>query len=56
MQGTHDRLVRELAVQSGAAVVFPEYDLSPEAKYPTALEQVYATAAVGGARRCQRAR
>ncbi len=42
---THDRLVRELAVQSGAAVVFPEYDLSPEAKYPTALEQIYATAA-----------
>ncbi len=42
--GTHDRLVRELAVQSGAAVVFPEYDLSPEAKYPTALEQAYATA------------
>lgn len=42
---SHDRLVRELAVQSGAAVAFPEYDLSPEAKYPTALEQVYATAA-----------
>jgi acetyl esterase len=52
---THDRLVRELAVQSGAAVVFPEYDLSPEAKYPTALEQVYATAAWvahGGAGEC----
>ena len=50
--GTHDRLVRELAVQSGAAIVFPEYDLSPKAKYPTALEQVYATAewvAHGGA-------
>ncbi|MET9971680.1 alpha/beta hydrolase, partial [Streptomyces sp. NPDC006356] len=28
---THDRLVRELAVGAGAAVVFPEYDLSPEA-------------------------
>lgn len=32
---THDRLVRELAVGADAAVVFPDYDLSPEAKYPT---------------------
>ena len=31
---THDRLVRELAVGAGAAVVFPDYDLSPEARYP----------------------
>ena len=41
---THDRLVRELAVGAGAAVVFPEYDRSPEARYPTALEQSYAAA------------
>jgi acetyl esterase/lipase len=41
---THDRLVRELAVGAGAAVVFPEYDLSPEARYPHALEQNYAVA------------
>ncbi|WP_431970443.1 alpha/beta hydrolase [Nocardia sp. bgisy134] len=41
---THDRLVRELAVGADAAVVFPEYDLSPEAKYPTAIEQNYAAA------------
>ncbi|NEA37183.1 alpha/beta hydrolase [Streptomyces sp. SID13031] len=41
---THDRLVRELAVGAGAAVVFPEYDLSPEAQYPIALEQNYAAA------------
>ncbi|MER6475605.1 alpha/beta hydrolase [Streptomyces filamentosus] len=41
---THDRLVRELAVGTGAAVVFPEYDLSPEARYPVAIEQNYATA------------
>lgn len=41
---THDRLVRELAVGVGAAVVFPEYDLSPEARYPVALEQCYAIA------------
>ena len=41
---THDRLVRELAVGTGAAVVFPEYDLSPEARYPVAIEQNYAVA------------
>ncbi|KOV87208.1 alpha/beta hydrolase [Nocardia sp. NRRL S-836] len=40
---THDRLVRELAVRAGAAVVFPNYSLSPEARYPTAIEEVYAT-------------
>ncbi|MEU4572574.1 alpha/beta hydrolase [Nonomuraea sp. ATR24] len=42
--GTHDRLVRELAVGAGAAVVFVEYDRSPEARYPVAIEQAYATA------------
>lgn len=41
---THDRLVRELAVGAGAAVVFPEYDLSPEARYPVAIEQNYSVA------------
>lgn len=41
---THDRLVRELCVGTGAAVVFPEYSLSPEARYPTALEEEYAVA------------
>lgn len=41
---THDRLVRELAVGVNAAVVFPDYSLSPEARYPTAIEQNYATA------------
>jgi len=40
---THDRLIRELAVRSNAVVVFPDYSLSPEAKYPTALEECYAT-------------
>jgi acetyl esterase/lipase len=40
---THDRLVRELAVGAEAAVVFPEYRLSPEARYPTALEECYST-------------
>jgi acetyl esterase len=42
--GTHDRLVRELAVGANAAVVFVEYDRSPEARYPIAIEQAYATA------------
>ncbi|MFE5396131.1 alpha/beta hydrolase [Streptomyces sp. NPDC056568] len=42
--GTHDRLVRELAVGAGAALVFVEYDRSPEAKYPVAIEQAYAAA------------
>jgi acetyl esterase len=41
---THDRLVRELAVGTGAAVVFPEYARSPEARYPVAIEQSYAVA------------
>lgn len=42
--GTHDRLVRELAVGARAAVAFVEYDRSPEAQYPVAIEQGYATA------------
>jgi acetyl esterase len=41
---THDRLVRELCVGSGAAIAFVEYPNSPEARYPTAIEQGYATA------------
>ncbi|MBG0853662.1 alpha/beta hydrolase [Streptomyces spinoverrucosus] len=42
--GTHDRLVRELADGTRAALAFVEYDRSPEAQYPTAIEQAYATA------------
>jgi acetyl esterase len=41
---THDRLIRELAVGANAAVVFPNYSLSPETKYPTAIEESYAVA------------
>jgi acetyl esterase len=41
---THDRLIRELAVGTQAAVVFPDYALSPEAKYPTAIEECYTVA------------
>lgn len=39
---THDKLARELAARTGCIVVFPEYARSPEAKYPTAIEQNYA--------------
>src|SRR5258708_24465411 len=35
---THDRLVRELAVGAGGAVVFPVDRLCPEGRYPTALQ------------------
>jgi len=41
---THDRLIRELAVQSNSAIVFPEYSRSPEVRYPTAIEECYAVA------------
>jgi acetyl esterase len=41
---THDRLVRELAVGIPAAVVLVEYDRSPEAHYPVALDQAHAVA------------
>ncbi|KAF2080076.1 alpha/beta hydrolase [Flavobacterium sharifuzzamanii] len=39
---THRRLVRDLVVNSGAAAVFTDYTPSPEAKYPTAINQIYA--------------
>jgi acetyl esterase len=41
---THDRLMREIAVGVGAAVVFVDYALSPEAAYPVAIEQAYTAA------------
>jgi acetyl esterase len=40
---THERLVRDLVAQSGAAFVFVNYTPSPEARYPVAIEQAYAT-------------
>ena len=39
---THEKLVRELAARTNSVVVFPEYSLSPEVKYPVAIEQCYA--------------
>ena len=34
---THDRMTREIAVGANAAVVFVDYDRSPEARYPVAI-------------------
>ncbi|MEL1253420.1 alpha/beta hydrolase [Flavobacterium sp. DGU38] len=39
---THRRLVRDLVVESGAVAVFPDYTPSPEAKYPVAINEIYA--------------
>jgi acetyl esterase/lipase len=41
---SHGRLARELAVAADAAVVFIEYALAPEARYPVQIEQCYAVA------------
>jgi len=41
-KNTHDRLIREIANGSNAAVVFVNYTPSPEAKYPVAIEEAYA--------------
>lgn len=38
---THEKLVRELAARTNSIILFPEYSLSPEVKYPVALEQCY---------------
>src|SRR5712692_11657600 len=39
---THERLVRDLVAGSGATAVFVEYDRSPEAHFPVAINQAYA--------------
>jgi acetyl esterase len=41
---SHGRLARELAVAADAAVVFIDYALAPEARYPVQVEQCYAVA------------
>ena len=38
---THEKLVRELSARTDSLIVFPECSRSPEAKYPTAIEQCY---------------
>jgi len=39
----HKRFVRDLVVGTGAVAVFPDYTLLPAAKYPTQINQAYAT-------------
>ncbi len=39
---THARLVRTLALETGAAVVFPIYEQSPEAQYPQTTTDLFA--------------
>lgn len=39
---THERMVRDLVVESGAAAVFVNYTASPEAHYPVPINQAYA--------------
>lgn len=39
---THARLIRDLVVNSGAVAVYIGYTPSPEAQYPTAIDQAYA--------------
>ncbi|RUO34109.1 alpha/beta hydrolase [Aliidiomarina soli] len=39
---THERLIRDLVQRSGAAAVYVDYTPSPEAQYPTAINQAYA--------------
>lgn len=42
---THDRLIRQIANDTQAAVVFVNYTPSPEAQFPIAIEQAYAATA-----------
>lgn len=39
---THERLVRDIVVRSGFAAVFVNYSRTPEAKYPVAINEIYA--------------
>lgn len=39
---THARLIRDLVVNSGAVAIYVGYTPSPEARYPTAINQAYA--------------
>lgn len=40
---THKRMVRDLVVLSGAMGIFVNYTPSPEARYPQAVNEIYAT-------------
>jgi len=43
-ESTHDRLVRQIANGAHAEVAFVDYTPSPEARFPIAIEQIYAAA------------
>jgi acetyl esterase len=47
---THDRLMREYAARTGFVVIGVDYALSPEAKFPVALDQIIAVARFVAAR------
>ncbi len=38
---THERLIRDLVIRSGAAAVYVDYSRAPEAKHPIAINQAY---------------
>lgn len=40
---THDMLVRKIANKTNSVVIFPEYTLAPEGKYPLQTDQIFAT-------------
>jgi acetyl esterase len=39
---SYDSICSDIALKSGFAVVFPEYTLAPEVRFPTQQEQCYA--------------
>ena len=39
---THERLIRDIVAESGAAAVYVDYTPSPEAQYPVAINEAYA--------------
>lgn len=43
-KNVYDRLMRDLVAGTGAALVFVDFSRSPEAKYPTAIEELFAAA------------
>ena len=47
---THDKIMRLLAIRSGAAVIGVDYRLAPEHKFPTAAEECHAVIAHIGER------
>ena len=37
----YDSIYRDLALQTSCAIVFPEYSLAPEKKFPTQIEECF---------------